>query len=133
MQKVVVVEEETVEAEVKEKTAKKPAKKESQSVFETLSKINVNEHTEKKPSGSKELTYLSWTWAFDVISRFDPDWKYHVVEFDDNGIEVQEGEHGHQYQKVLGGYMVHTDVTVKGVTKRMFLPIMDSHNAAMKD
>ena len=30
------------------------------SVFETLNKINVNEHTEKKNG----LTYLSWAWAW---------------------------------------------------------------------
>ena len=29
--------------------------------------------------------------------------------------------------------MVQTEVTVKGETKRMWLPIMDSHNASMKD
>ena len=110
-------------------------KKESKSttVFEQLSALNVSDHIEKKPSGSKELSYLSWTWAIDQITRFDPDWKFRIIEFDENGIEVKEG-HGLQYQKTLGdSYMVQTEVTVKGATKRMWLPIMDAHNAAMKD
>ena len=36
------------------------------SVFETLSVLNVNEHTEKKQTdgGRTTLTYLSWPWAW---------------------------------------------------------------------
>ena len=31
------------------------------------------------------------------------------------------------------GYMVFTSVTIENVTKQMWLPVMDSHNRAMKD
>jgi hypothetical protein len=34
----------------------------NKSVWETLSKVNVNDHTEKKNG----LTYLSWAWAWGV-------------------------------------------------------------------
>ena len=109
-------------------------KKETKTVFEQLAAMNVSDHIEKKPSGSKELSYLSWTWAVDQITRFDPEWKFRIIEFSPDGIEVGEGEHGLQYQRTLGGsYMVQTEVTIKGVTKRMWLPIMDAHNASMKD
>ena len=110
-------------------------KSSTKTTFETLAAVNVSEHLEKKPAGGQDgLNYLSWTWAIDYVSRFDPTWKFRVIEFDSLGVEMPEDQHGFQYQKVLGGsYMVHTEVTIKGETKRMWLPIMDSHNAAMKD
>ena len=37
--------------------------------YKVLSRINVNEHTEKKNG----LTYLSWAWAWDVIMSHYPD------------------------------------------------------------
>lgn len=37
--------------------------------FRVLSKINVNEHTEKKNG----LTYLSWAWAWDTLMSLYPD------------------------------------------------------------
>ena len=38
-------------------------------VWQTLSAINVNEHTEKKGN----LTYLSWAWAFTVLKNHFPE------------------------------------------------------------
>ena len=37
--------------------------------YKVLSRINVNEHTEKKNG----LTYLSWAWAWDTLLSFYPD------------------------------------------------------------
>lgn len=37
--------------------------------YKVLSRINVNEHTEKKNG----LTYLSWAWAWDVLMSHYPD------------------------------------------------------------
>ena len=37
--------------------------------YKVLSKINVNEHTEKKNG----LTYLSWAWAWDTLLSYYPD------------------------------------------------------------
>ena len=39
------------------------------SVWETLSAINVNEHTEKKNG----LTYLSWAWAWGMLKKHYPE------------------------------------------------------------
>jgi hypothetical protein len=82
------------------------------SVFERLSAINVNEHVEKK----KDLTYLSWAWAWAVTKRECPDATYKILptEFDD----------------VLG-FMCHTEVTIEGETLGMWLPVMDGANKSM--
>ena len=46
------------------------------SIFETLSKINVNEHTEKKNG----LTYLPWAWAWGTLKNNYPESFYTVAE-----------------------------------------------------
>ena len=50
------------------------------SVFEVLNTINVNGHTEDKPTGKKDkngeeikLTYLSWAWAYAELMKQYPD------------------------------------------------------------
>ena len=92
------------------------------SVFETLNNINVNEHTEKLSDGNRELTYLSWSWAWaETMKRF-PDATYTIEKF--NGLPYVYDE--------LTGYMVYTTVTIEGLTHEMWLPVMDSKNKAMK-
>ena len=44
--------------------------------FEKLSAINVNEHVEKK----KDLSYLSWAWAWSEVKRACPDARYKIGE-----------------------------------------------------
>jgi len=75
----------------------------SKSVFETLSKISVNEHTEKKNG----LTYLSWAWAWSVTKENYPKANYTIYENDLGfnyhtdgitcwvkvGVEIEEQEH----------------------------------------
>lgn len=88
------------------------------SAFETLRKINVNEHTEKK----NNLTYLSWAWAWAQFKLAMPDASYEVREFD-----------GKPYlHDPATGYMVFTSVTAGGETHKMWLPVMDFKNATMK-
>lgn len=91
---------------------------EKKNVFETLSKINVNDHTEKR----NNLTYLSWSWAWAEVSKLY-DCKYEVVKYD---------RKPYLYDENLG-YMVFTNVTIEGDTKEMWLPVMDGANKAMKD
>ena len=43
------------------------------------------------------------------------------------------GEDKLPYQKTELGYMVWTEITIEGVSKKMWLPVMDSHNEAMLD
>ena len=100
-------------------------------VYEALSAIDVKSRLETKTTADgKSLNYLSWAWAVDIVTRFDPEWTYRIIEFDANGVEVSEG-HGYQFQRTLSGYLVWTEVTICGFTKRMWLPIMDSSNFAM--
>ena len=83
------------------------------SVFEVLSSINVNDRVEKK----KDLSYLSWAWAWSEVKTRFPSATY----------EIKETE----FEETLG-FMCHTDVTIEGETLSMLLPVMDSSNRAMK-
>lgn len=91
-----------------------------ESVFNTLSEINVNEHTEKKDG----LTYLSWCWAWSEVKKRYPDASYKIYRNND-GLPYffDEGV----------GYMCMTDVTINGETLMMWLPVMDGKNKAMKE
>jgi hypothetical protein len=82
------------------------------SVFDRLSAINVNDHVEKK----KDLTYLSWAWAWAVTKRECPDATYKLLPT--------------EYDEVLG-FMVNTEVTIEGETLPMWLPVMDGANKSM--
>ena len=95
------------------------------SLFETLNDINVNEHTEKvkNESNNKELTYLSWTWAWAEIKKNCPDATYEIERFENNLPYTYDPQ---------TGYMVWTKVTIQGETYEMWLPVMDSKNKAMK-
>lgn len=88
------------------------------SVFERLSAINVNEHVEKK----KDLSYLSWAWAWSEVKRACPDAIYKVGETECMTIN---GENI--------GFMCHTSVTIEGETLEMWLPVMDGANKSMKN
>lgn len=94
------------------------------SVFEMLSGLNVNEHTEKKKvDGKTELTYLSWPWAWAEIKKRFPDAHY----------EIKRNKNGLPYVcDPVTGYMVFTSVTIDGITHDMWLPVMDGANNAMK-
>lgn len=81
--------------------------------FEKLSAINVNEHVEKK----KDLSYLSWAWAWSEVKRSCPDARYKMGET--------------EYDEALG-FMCHTTVTIENETLEMWLPVMDGANKSMK-
>jgi len=85
-------------------------------VWQTLSAINVNEHTEKKGN----LTYLSWAWAFTVLKNHFPESSITIKKektFSDGTMEVR------------------CEVTVKegdqSSTQSMWLPVMDHRNQAI--
>lgn len=92
------------------------------SVFDELSSINVNEHTEVKDNGQTKLTYLSWVWAWQQVKKKYPDANYEVRHWDGKP---------YLYDEALG-YMIETTVTIKGESMSMWLPVMDSKNKAMK-
>ena len=92
----------------------------SKSVFETLFEINVNDHIEKK----KDLTYLSWPYAWTEVKKKYPNATYKIHLFGEKQLSYvfDEGV----------GYMVFTSVTIASLTHTMWLPVMDSANKAMK-
>lgn len=93
---------------------------ENKSVFETLFEINVNDHIEKK----KDLTYLSWPYAWAEVKKKYPSATYKIHLFGEKQLPYvfDEGT----------GYMVFTDVTINDLTHTMWLPVMDSANKTMK-
>lgn len=92
-------------------------------VFDFLNGLNVNGHTEKKNVGNRDLTYLSWPWAWAEVKRHYPDAHY----------TIWRNEHGLPYTAdPATGYMVYTSVTIEGITHEMWLPVMDGANRAMK-
>lgn len=92
----------------------------SKSIFETLFEINVNDHIEKK----KDLTYLSWPYAWAEVKKKFPNATYKIHLFGEKQLPYvfDEGV----------GYMVFTSVTIDSLTHTMWLPVMDSANKAMK-
>lgn len=93
---------------------------ENKSVFETLFEINVNGHIEKK----KDLTYLSWPYAWAEVKKKYPNATYKIHLFGEKQLPYVFDENV--------GYMVFTDVTINDLTHTMWLPVMDSANKTMK-
>lgn len=87
-------------------------------VFETLSNIDVSGYIDKK----NNLDYLSWATAYKLAKKEFPDLAYNIIFFD-----------GKPYFKDETGYMVFTQVRIKGETIDMWLPVMDYRNQSIKN
>lgn len=92
-------------------------------LFSKLVHIDVNDHVEKK----NDLTYLSWAWAWQEFMKVCPDADYEIEEYRDKDELLKP----YVYDENLG-YMVFTNITACGKTRRMWLPVMDGANKAMK-
>lgn len=88
------------------------------SVFETLSKINVNDKVEKKNG----LSYLPWAWAWSVAKQNYPSATYKVYENEDGFNYHHDGMTG----------WVKTGVTIEGMEMIEYLPIMDYRNQSIR-
>src|SRR5210317_1422264 len=81
-------------------------------IFDTLSRVNVNEHVEKKNG----LSYLSWAWAYQTLMQYYPDNSYEL--------------HEERYEN--GNVMVHCTLTITvgehSVSRYMWLPVLDYRN-----
>ena len=105
-------------------TAEEKWKKEQEELFKKFIQLNVNEHTETK----NDLTYLSWAWAWQETLKICPTATYEIKHF----LDKDNVSRCYQYDPILG-YMVFTQVTIDGLTREMWLPVMDGANKAMKD
>ena len=99
---------------------------EEKTVFDRLFAIDVNNQVEKKSSGNgKELSYLSWSYAWANVKKRYPTANYEICKFG-------EKQTPYIYDEKTG-YMVFTKVTIEDVTHEMWLPVMDNRNEAMLD
>lgn len=69
------------------------------------------------------LSYLSWASAWDRVLREDPTANYHVHQFADGPVQRMPTK----------GWMVWVDVTIHGLTRTMYLPVMDNRNQAIAE
>ena len=99
--------------------------------FKEFSKMRFTKYIKKKGT----LNYLSWTVAWDSFSKKlielgvpEEDFSVEPLIFKNkDGIDVP-----YIYDENTG-YMVFTQAKVEGSIKKMWLPVMDSNNKAMKD
>lgn len=87
------------------------------SVYETLSKVDTKNIQEQKNG----LTYLSWAYALDEIYKRYPDAIVDVRHWD--GKPYLEDEHL--------GYWVEVTITIEGVSRTAYLPVMNYKNQAI--
>ena len=87
------------------------------SVFETLNAINVSEHIEKKG----QLSYLSWSWAWQTLLKHYPTTTYKVYE---NANDLNYHTDGMTAWVKVG-------VTVEDIEHIEYLPIMDFKNKSI--
>lgn len=85
--------------------------------YEQLSKVSTKGLTEEKNG----LTYLTWSLAFDELLKQYPDTTYEIIKFD-----------GKPYYLDETGAMVYTKMTIEGITREMWLPVLDGANKPMK-
>ncbi len=86
----------------------------NKSVWETLSPINVNDHTEKKG----QFTYLAWTFAWAAVKEKYPGANYRLLE---------------DVHYPSGTMEVRCEVTINELTHPMWLPVTDHNNRAIKE
>ena len=98
------------------------------SLFNELYHKDVNQHTEK----IKNLTYLSWAWAWSEVKKVDPYAKAHIREYPmmTNDFQPIEGVTV-PYLKTPEGYFVEVSVTINGHTETEMLPVMDNNNVPL--
>lgn len=92
----------------------------SKEIWNSLSQIDVTPYVEKKVG----LTYLPWAWAWGMLMEHYPDSNFSFERHED-GSEV--------WFFPDGSCEVRCVLTVSGVTRRCWLPVMDNRNNAVKE
>ena len=92
----------------------------SKEAWNKLSKVNCNDHVEKKMN----LSYLSWAWA----------WKTLCDNYPDSTFEFEKTETGSEFWPMPDGSgEVRCSLTVAGITRTCWLPVMDHKNQAISN
>ena len=92
--------------------------KDSAELTKILLNLNVNDYVEKKG----RLSYLSWANAWKEFIKVYPDATY--------DIEVDENNFPAFHSEEIEGYICYTSVTARGITHKMWLPVMNNKNQA---
>ena len=90
--------------------------------FRELNSRDVSAHVEKK----QNLNYLSWAYVQQELTKEDPNYVEKVIEFPYP--DSTNESFFVPYLKTNEGYMVCVELTVFGVTKREWLPVLDFRN-----
>ncbi|MCE4992989.1 Sak single strand annealing protein [Staphylococcus haemolyticus] len=90
--------------------------------FRELNSRDVSGHVEKK----QNLNYLSWAYVQQELTKEDPNYTERVIEFPYP--DSTNENFFVPYLKTNEGYMVCVELTVFGVTKREWLPVLDFRN-----
>ena len=85
------------------------------SIWATLSQVDVSDRIEKK----QNLSFLSWSWAWGTLMEHYPQAEYSFQE----PAESQRD----------GSVMVYCTVTIDGLSRQMWLPVMDFKNQAISN
>lgn len=76
------------------------------------------------PKGKRPaIAYLPWASAWGRVLRHDPSASYEVVQFPE----------GPMQRLPTGGWMVWVDVTIYGLTRRAYLPVLDHYNRPLAE
>ena len=95
------------------------SKKKKMNVWETLSKINIDDYVEDKNG----LRYLAWSYAWKLTVEKYPDAKYHFKTWD--GVDCL------YYKDETAS--VACEMTIDGITREMWLAVTDNRNNSIKN
>jgi hypothetical protein len=90
----------------------------TETLFEQLSKVNVNDKTEKKG----KFTYLSWAFAWGELKKVAPDAKVTVYHNEADNMPYFTSD---------AGVIVKVGVEVNGIEHISYLPLMDFKNKSI--
>ena len=93
--------------------------------FNELNSRNVNEHVEQKNG----LNYLSWAYVQQELTKLDEKFQHRFIEFPYT--DSERDDIFVPYLKTDEGYMVCVEITLFGVTKREWLPVLNYKNQAI--
>jgi len=95
-------------------------------VWETLSAINVNDHVDKKNG----FSYLTWSWAWATLMEHFPSSTFSFENQTERGVPLNNDG---VIRFPDGTAEVRCTVSVEGIDRSMWLPVMDYKNNAIKN
>ena len=95
-----------------------------QEIWNKLSTIDVNKHTEKKG----QFTYLPWNFCISTLMEHYPDVNYDFLHYTDNNGMVRD-----YIIAPDGSCSVECVVTINKITKKMWLAVTDFSNRPIKN